>query len=109
MFSKTITLRRLNFDLEKDDLSVIASYQHREYVRQQGHSTLGNSSTYKSYSHNLFGEPDHGYNVDVYRAGANYAHYFDNGWTYKQNFAVTKQILKGDAVLASEQYHGCNH
>ena len=53
-----------NFDLgEKNDLSVIASYQHREYVRQQG-IPHGNSSTYKSYSHNLFfGEPDHGYNV----------------------------------------------
>ena len=91
-----------NFDLgEKDDLSVIASYQHREYVRQQG-IPHGNSSTYKSYSHNLFfGEPDHGYNVDVYRAGANYAHYFDNGWTYKQNFAVTKTDTQGDAVLAT--------
>ena len=89
-----------NFDLgEKDDLSVIASYQHREYVRQQG-IPHGNSSTYKSYSHNLFfGEPDHGYNVNVYRAGANYAHYFDN-WTYKQNFAVTKTDTQGDAVLA---------
>ena len=91
-----------NFDLgEKDDLSVIASYQRREYLRQQG-IPHGNSSTYKNYSHGLFfGDADYGYDVDVYRFGANYAHYFDNDWTFKQNFAVTKTETLGDSILAS--------
>lgn len=90
-----------NFDLgDKDDLSVIASYQHREYVRQQG--VPYSNGDYKKYSHSLFfGDPDYGYDVDVYRVGANYAHYFDNDWTFKQNFAVTKTDTKGNAILAS--------
>ncbi|MEG0197985.1 MAG: TonB-dependent siderophore receptor [Acinetobacter sp.] len=90
-----------NFDLgDKDDLSVIASYQHREYIRQQG--IPYSKGNYKNYSSSLFfGEPDYGYDVDVYRIGANYAHYFDNDWTFKQNLAVTKTDTKGNAILAS--------
>lgn len=90
-----------NFDLGgKDDLSVIASYQRREYVRQQGIPYSGGN--YKKYSHSLFfGDPDYGYDVDVYRLGSNYAHYFDNAWTFKQNFAVTKTETLGDSILAS--------
>lgn len=90
-----------NFDLgDKDDLSVIASYQRREYVRQQGIPYSGGN--YKKYSHSLFfGDPDYGYDVDVYRLGSNYAHYFDNAWTFKQNFAVTKTETLGDSILAS--------
>ena len=90
-----------NFDLgDKDDLSVIASYQRREYVRQQGIPYSGGN--YKKYSHSLFfGDSDYGYDVDVYRLGSNYAHYFDNAWTFKQNFAVTKTETLGDSILAS--------
>lgn len=90
-----------NFDLgDKDDLSVIASYQHREYIRQQG--IPYSRGSYKNYSSSLFfGEPNYGYDVDVYRIGANYAHYFDNDWTFKQNLAVTKTDTKGNAILAS--------
>ena len=90
-----------NFDLgDKDDLSVIASYQHREYIRQQG--IPYSKGSYKNYSSSLFfGEPGYGYDVDVYRIGANYAHYFDNDWTFKQNLAVTKTDTKGNAILAS--------
>ena len=90
-----------NFDLgDKDDLSVIASYQHREYIRQQG--IPYSKGSYKNYSSSLFfGEPNYGYDVDVYRIGANYAHYFDNDWTFKQNLAVTKTDTKGNAILAS--------
>ena len=90
-----------NFDLDdKDDLSVIASYQHRDYIRQQG--IPYSNGNYKKYSPSLFfGEPGYGYDVDVYRVGANYAHYFDNDWTFKQNFAVTKTDTKGNAILAS--------
>ena len=89
-----------NFD-EKNDLSVIASYQHSKYIRQQG-IPHNNESIYKNYSHSLFfGEPDYGYDVDTYRIGANYAHYFDNEWVFKQNFAVTKTDTQGNAILAS--------
>ena len=90
-----------NFDLgDKDDLSVIASYQHREYIRQQG--IPYSKGSYKNYSSSLFfGEPNYGYDVDVYRIAANYAHYFDNDWTFKQNLAVTKTDTKGNAILAS--------
>ena len=90
-----------NFDLgDKDDLSVIASYQHREYIRQQG--IPYSKGNYKNYSSSLFfGEPGYGYDVDVYRIGANYAHYFDNDWTFKQNLAVIKTDTKGNAILAS--------
>lgn len=90
-----------NFDLgDKDDLSVIASYQHRKYIRQQG--IPYSKGDYKNYSSSLFfGEPDYGYDVDVYRLGTNYAHYFDNAWVFKQNFAVTKTDTKGNAILAS--------
>ncbi|OTG96825.1 TonB-dependent siderophore receptor [Acinetobacter sp. ANC 4973] len=90
-----------NFDLgDKDDLSVIASYQHRKYIRQQG--IPYSKGDYKNYSSSLFfGEPNYGYDVDVYRIGANYAHYFDNDWTFKQNLAVTKTDTKGNAILAS--------
>ena len=90
-----------NFDLgDKDDLSVIASYQHREYIRQQG--IPYSKGDYKKYPSSLFfGEPDHGYDVDVYRLGANYTHYFDNAWVFKQNFAVTKTDTQGNPILAS--------
>ena len=90
-----------NFDLgDKNDLSVIASYQHREYIRQQG--IPYSKGNYKNYPSSLFfGEPDHGYDVDVYRLGANYAHYFDNDWVFKQNFAITKTDTQGNPILAS--------
>ena len=90
-----------NFDLgEKDELSVIASYQHRNYLRQQG--IPFSNGEYINYSHNLFfGDPDYGYDVDVYRLGANYAHYFDNDWIFKQNFAVTQTNTVGNSILAS--------
>lgn len=90
-----------NFDLgDKDDLSVMASYQHRDYVRQQG--VPYSQGDFKKYSHNLFfGHPDYGYDVDVFRFGANYAHYFDNEWVFKQNFAVTQTETVGNPILAS--------
>ncbi|WP_420535137.1 TonB-dependent siderophore receptor [Acinetobacter populi] len=91
-----------NFDLgEKSDLSVIASYQHSDYIRQQG-IPHNNTTTYKNYSHSLFfGEPDKGYETDVYRLGANFSHQFDNDWLFKQNFAVTQTHTLGNPVLAS--------
>ncbi|MDH1519627.1 TonB-dependent siderophore receptor [Acinetobacter johnsonii] len=89
-----------NFDLgEKDELSVIASYQHRDFIRQQG--IPYSNGAYKNYSQTLFfGAPNLSNTVDVLRLGSNYAHYFDNGWTFKQNFAVTTTDADNNPVLA---------
>jgi iron complex outermembrane receptor protein len=84
---------------EKDELSVIASYQHRDFIRQQG--IPYSNGAYKNYSQSLFfGAPSLSNTVDVLRLGSNYAHYFDNGWTFKQNFAVTKTDADNNPVLA---------
>ena len=87
-----------NFDLSgRNDLSVIASYQHRNYIRNQGIS-----QNYQGYRREIFiGEPDRHYDVDVYRIGSNYAHYFDNNWAFKQNFAVTKGRSWSNSVFAA--------
>ncbi len=56
----------------------------------------------KNYSQTLFfGAPNLSNTVDVLRLGSNYAHYFDNGWTFKQNFAVTKTDADNNPVLAA--------
>lgn len=90
-----------NFDLgEKDELSVIASYQHRDFIRQQG--IPYSNGAYKNYSQTLFfGAPNLSNTVDVLRLGSNYAHYFDNGWSFKQNFAVTTTDADNNPVLAA--------
>lgn len=87
-----------NFDLDgRNDLSIIASYQHRNYIRNQGIP-----QNYQSYGRNIFiGEPDRHYDVDVYRIGSNYTHYFDNEWVFKQNFAVTKGRSWSNSVFAA--------
>lgn len=87
-----------NFDLnDKNDLSVIASYQHRKYIRNQGIP-----QNYQNYGRNIFiGEPDRYYDVDVYRVGSNFTHYFDNDWIFKQNFAVTKNSSWSNSVFAA--------
>ena len=89
-----------NFDLgEKDELSVIASYQHRDFIRQQG--IPYSNGDYKNYPQSLFfGVPNLSNTVDVLRLGANYAHYFDHNWTFKQNFAVTATDTDNNPVLA---------
>ncbi len=95
-----------NFDLgEKTDLSVIASYQHREYLRQQGLPVLGTLLNNPNGALNpklLISEPSHGaYEADVYRIGYNFAHRFENDWQFKQNFAVQKTEMLGPAVFAA--------
>ena len=87
-----------NFDLDgRNELSVIASYQHREYIRNQGIP-----QNYEQYGRNVFiGEPDRSYQVDSYRLGANYAHYFDNEWVFRQNFALSKGRSLSDSVFAA--------
>ncbi|MDR0226115.1 MAG: TonB-dependent siderophore receptor [Burkholderiaceae bacterium] len=87
-----------NFDLDgRNELSVIASYQHRDYIRNQGIP-----QNYEKYGRKIFiGEPDRSYKVDSYRLGANYAHYFDNDWVFRQNFALSKGSSLSDSVFAA--------
>nr|WP_228150463.1 TonB-dependent siderophore receptor [Acinetobacter puyangensis] len=89
-----------NFDLgDKDELSVIASYQHREFIRQQG--LPYSDGDYKNYPHGLFfGAPNLSNTVDNYRFGANYTHYFDHDWTLKSNFAVNQTDADNNPILA---------
>lgn len=93
-----------SFDLgDQTDLSVIASYSHKEYVRQQGLPVYGSilSNSNGSVNRHLFiGEPSvDPYISDVYQIGYNFKHVFDHGWTFKQNFAVQKSRLDGQAVF----------
>lgn len=95
-----------NFDLgDNTDLSVIASYQHREYMRQQGLPVLGTllANPNGALDSKLFiSEPAHGgYNADVYRSGYNFAHTFENEWKFKQNFAVQKTEMVGPVISAA--------
>ncbi|MDH2605606.1 TonB-dependent siderophore receptor [Acinetobacter baumannii] len=93
-----------NFDLgDNTDLSVIASYQHREYIRQQGLPVIGTlkDDPNGSLPKDLFiGEPSYGaYDADVFRTGYNFRHAFNNGWEFKQNFAIQKTEMIGPAVF----------
>lgn len=94
-----------NFDLgDKTDLSVIASYQHREYIRQQGLPVIGTlkENPNGAIDRSLYiGDPNFGkYEADVYRTGYTFKHAFDNGWNFNQNFAVQKTEMDGTAVFA---------
>lgn len=93
-----------HFDLgDKANLSVIASYQHRKYMRQQGIPVIG---TLK-YNPNgpidrdlYIGEPEFGgYEGDVYRTGWTYNYNFDNGWKFTQNAAIQKLQSTGRVVF----------
>ncbi|MFV5368288.1 TonB-dependent siderophore receptor [Acinetobacter junii] len=94
-----------NFDLgDKTDLSVIASFQHREYLRQQGLPVLGTliDNPNGAIDRSLYiGDPNFGqYKADVYRTGYTFKHEFGNGWNFNQNFAVQKTEMDGKAVFA---------
>lgn len=94
-----------NFDLgDNTDLSVIASYQHREYIRQQGLPVIGTlkDNPNGAIDRSLYiGDPNFGkYEADVYRTGYTFKHAFDNGWNFNQNFAVQKTEMDGTAVFA---------
>lgn len=72
-----------NFDLgDHADLSVIASYQHREYQRYQGAPLVGTllpSALGKIDSSFFSGDPSSDpYKADVYRAGWNFKYDFGN-------------------------------
>ncbi|WP_130802840.1 TonB-dependent siderophore receptor [Acinetobacter ihumii] len=93
-----------NFDLgDKADLSIIASYQRREYMRQQGLPVLGTLKDNPNgpIDRDLYiGEPTFGgYEGDVYRTGWTYKYAFDNGWKFTQNAAVQKLESTGHVVF----------
>lgn len=94
-----------NFNLgDKTDLSVIASYQYREFVRQQGlpvYGTLTQNPNATYDSSRFTSEPNYPYIYNVYRVGYNLAHYFDNGLNFKQNFAVNHIDMDADVVLTN--------
>src|SRR5256885_5565168 len=72
-------------------------FRSRNYIRNQGIP-----QNYEKYGRNVFiGEPDRSYEVDSYRLGANYAHYFDNEWVFRQNFALTKGSSLSNSVFAA--------
>ncbi len=96
-----------NFDLgDQTDLSVIASYNHKEYVRQQGLPVYGSilpNSNGQVSRHLFIGEPSvDPYLSDSMRIAYNLKHIFDDGWTFKQNFAVQNSRLDGQAVFISK-------
>lgn len=93
------------FDLgDQTDLSVVASYQYREFVRQQGlpvYGTLVNNPN-ATYDETRFaGEPDMPYRYNVYRLGYNLAHHFNDNWTFKQNFAANHIDMDAEVVLVN--------
>jgi len=94
-----------NFDLgDNTDLSIIASYQHREYMRQQGLPVLGTllANPNGQINQSLYiGDPNFGkYTADVYRSGYNFKYAFKSGWDFNQNFAIQKTKMDGNAVFA---------
>jgi len=85
----------------RNELSLIASWQHRNYMRNQGIPSNWNTAG-QGYPRSIFiGEPDRHYDVDSYRVGANYTHYFDNDWIFKHNLAITKGRSQTDSVFAA--------
>lgn len=93
------------FDLgDKTDLSVVASYQYREFVRQQGLPVYGTlvENPNATYDDTRFmGEPDMPYRYNVYRIGYNLAHHLNDNWTFKQNFAVNHIDMDADVILVN--------
>lgn len=92
-----------NFDLgDHADLSVIASYQHREYQRYQGAPLVGTllpSALGKIDSSFFSGDPSSDpYKADVYRAGWNFKYDFGNDLVFKQNAAVQKTEMNGGFI-----------
>lgn len=92
------------FDLgDKAHLSVIASYQHREYLRIQGIPILGSSlkaNPNGPIDRTIYlGEPSAGpYKADAYRAGYKFNYNFDNGWVFEQNFAARRTEIDGNFI-----------
>ncbi|MCF9045821.1 TonB-dependent siderophore receptor [Acinetobacter nectaris] len=88
---------------DKADLSLIASYQHREYLRIQGIPILGSSlkeNPNGPFKRSIYlGEPSaEPYKVDAYRLGYKFKYNFDNDWNFEQNFAIKKSNIDGNFI-----------
>lgn len=84
------------------DVTLLASYQKRDYIRQPGLPIQ--NDYYKKYPETLFiGEPNHKVKDETYRFGYQLNHDFNNDWQWHQNFALSKRDADMDAVLASGQ------
>ncbi|MDO4222604.1 MAG: TonB-dependent siderophore receptor [Acinetobacter sp.] len=92
------------FNLGNDiDLSVMTSYHHREYLRQQGlprFGTLENNPVATYDSSRFFGDPSRVVKYDIYRAGYNLDYQLNDQWKFKQNFAVNYSEMDGEPILA---------
>lgn len=100
------------FDLgDKTDLTLLASYQWRKYIRQQGlpHNnstnlrtgvTTINNAHEKYSSKTFFGFPDYGYEQKTLRAGYDLSHQISDNADFKSIFAYTKTNTDGNPVLA---------
>ncbi|MBF7682238.1 TonB-dependent siderophore receptor [Acinetobacter sp. B5B] len=96
-----------NFDLgDQAKLSVIASYQRREYMRLQGIPILGtlkNNPNGPIERSAYLGEPSFGpYKGNVYRFGYTYNYDFGNELSFEQNFAVRKAEVDGRFVSMTQ-------
>ncbi|MDO4897453.1 MAG: TonB-dependent siderophore receptor [Moraxella sp.] len=101
------------FDVgDKTDLTLLGSYQWREYVRQQGlpHNNTMNLTTgeqtirnaHEKYaSSTFFGLPDYGYEQKTLRVGYDLAHQINDDLTFKSIFAINKTDTDGKPVLAN--------
>lgn len=85
---------------DKLDLTLLGSYQGREYVRQQGLPVQ--DDTYKKYKgHVFFGDPNRYLKGESMRLGYQLAYNVSDDWRLKQNFAFTKREADGQAVVAN--------
>lgn len=84
---------------EKSDLTLLASYQGRQYIRQQG--MPAQDDVYKKYPTFFFGDPNRYLNDESLRLGYQFDYQLDNDWQFKQNFAFTKREADGSAVVAN--------
>lgn len=101
------------FDLgDKTDLTVLGSYQWRDYIRQQGlpHNNTVNLATgektvrnaHENYSpKTFFGLPNYGYEQETIRAGYDFGYQLNDSVRLSSIFAVTRTELDGNPVLAT--------
>ncbi|BDD90924.1 ligand-gated channel protein [Pandoraea sp. NE5] len=95
----------LSLDLgPRTELTILTSYQERNYLRQQGLPWSGTLIPNKngSLSRSTFtGEPgERPYSGHEARIGYRFAHHFDSGWTVNQN-ARWQQFALGGQLVAN--------
>lgn len=97
---------------KNSDLTLLGSYQWREYIRQQGlpHNNTMNLTTgektirnaHEGYrSETFFGLPDYGYEQQTLRLGYDFTHRMSDDLKFKSIFAFTNTETEGNPVLAT--------